>query len=182
MLAALRWVDRQVFRWSLRLAVALLAVMACVSLWQVISRFLLEQPAAWTEITARSLNVWMIYLGLVATFRTGALISVELLLSRVRGRLRVVVLAIVAGLGMGVLLVMLWYGIDMVHRVRFQMLAGIDNPLTGGGISISLVYAAIPVGAALSLVALVAHAGEEIARALGRLPPASRDETVVYEV
>ncbi|MDF1584977.1 TRAP transporter small permease [Marinimicrococcus flavescens] len=179
MLDLLRRADRQVFRWSLRLAMALLVVMACVSLWQVISRFLLEQPAAWTEITARSLNVWMVYLGLVATFRAGALISVELLLAKAKGRFRAAVVAAVAGLSLGVLLVMLWFGIDMVQRARFQMLAGIDNPFTGGGISIALVYLAIPVGAALSIVAVVARAGEEIARSLGRLPPES---AVIHEV
>lgn len=182
MIDLLRRIDQLILRWSLRLAMALLAVMACVSLWQVISRFVLEQPAAWTEITARSLNVWMIYLGLVATFRLGALISVELLLTKARGRLRVVVIAAVAGLSLGVLLVMLWFGIDMVRRASSQMLAGIDNPFTGGGISISLVYLAIPVGAALSVVAVLARAGEDIARALGRLPPERADGAPIHEV
>ena len=58
----------------------------------------------------------------------------------------------------------------MVDRARFQMLAGVDNPFTGEGLSIALVYAAVPVGAALAIVGALARAGEEIRAALGEAP------------
>ena len=51
---------------------------------------------------------------------------------------------------LGFLLIMVWQGIEIVQRVRFQTLAGLE-------ISISWAYAAIPVGAAFALLAVAAH-------------------------
>lgn len=164
MLIFLRRAEQAVFQAALSAAMVLLVLMACVSLYQVITRFVFEQPSTWSEVTSRSLQIWMVYLGVVAAFRTGALLSVDMLARSVGTRARLAVLAAIAGLNLGVLAVMVWYGWDMAHRVRFQTLAGVDNPFTGGGISIALVYAAIPVGAALSMVAVVARFVEEVDR------------------
>ncbi|WP_372426694.1 TRAP transporter small permease [Salinarimonas chemoclinalis] len=164
MLAALKLVDRAVFHIALTLAMVLLVTMACVSFYQVITRFVFERPSTWSEVTSRSLQIWMVYLGLVAAFRTGSLMAVDMLQRLAPRRLQLVVICAVAGLNLGVLAVMFWYGWSMAERVRFQTLAGVDNPFTGGGISIALVYTAIPVGAALSIVAVVARLAEEIDR------------------
>jgi TRAP-type C4-dicarboxylate transport system permease small subunit len=155
--------ERLVFRWSLRLAVICMALMACVSLYQVITRFVFEQPSTWSEVAARSLSIWMVYLGLAAALRTGVLIAVETLLKAVRGRLAQAMTVAVGGVSLGVLLIMLWYGVDMVIRARFQMLAGVVEPFTGQGSSIAWVYAAVPTGAALSIVAVIAHTASQVA-------------------
>ncbi|WP_052341169.1 TRAP transporter small permease [Salinarimonas rosea] len=164
MLAALKLVDRTVFHVALTLAMVLLVAMAGVSFYQVITRFVFEQPSTWSEVTSRSLQIWMVYLGLVAAFRTGSLMAVDMLQRLAPKRLELVVICAVAGLNLGVLAVMFWHGWSMAERVRFQTLAGVDNPFTGGGISIALVYTAIPVGAALSIVAVVARLAEEVDR------------------
>lgn len=161
MRALLRRIDRSVFLGSLALAMVLMVLMACVSFYQVITRFVFEQPSTWSEVTSRSLQIWMVYLGLVAAFRLGALISIGMLVERLRGKPRLVMLAAITGLNLGVLAIMVWYGWDMAYRVRGQMLAGVNNPITGAGISIALVYAAVPMGAALSIVAVLARAAEE---------------------
>jgi TRAP-type C4-dicarboxylate transport system permease small subunit len=46
--------------------------------------------------------------------------------------------------------VVLWFGVDLVWRVRFQTFASLD-------LSMSWAYAAIPAGALLALLATVAH-------------------------
>jgi C4-dicarboxylate transporter, DctQ subunit len=46
--------------------------------------------------------------------------------------------------------VILWFGIQMAWRVRFQTLAGLEVP-------IAWAYAALPVGAFFSLLAVIAH-------------------------
>jgi len=66
MLTVLRAIDRWVLRLSLWTAMALLALMSVITFWQVLTRFVLERPSIWSEVTARSLMIWMVYLGLVA--------------------------------------------------------------------------------------------------------------------
>ncbi|GGK29702.1 TRAP transporter small permease [Salinarimonas ramus] len=165
MLTALKLVDRAVFHVTLTLAMILLVTMAAVSFYQVTTRFVFEQPSTWSEVTSRSLQIWMVYLGLVAAFRTGSLMAVDMLQRLAPKTLKIVVICAIAGLNLGVLAVMFWYGWSMAERVRFQTLAGVDNPFTGGGISIAIVYTAIPVGAALSIVAVIARFAEEVSRA-----------------
>lgn len=177
MLTALKLVDRTVFHVTLTLAMLLLVAMASVSFYQVTTRFVFEQPSTWSEVTSRSLQIWMVYLGLVAAFRTGSLMSVDMLQRLAPKRLKIVVICAIAGLNLGVLAVMFWWGWDMALRVRFQTLAGVDNPFTGGGISIALVYTAIPVGAALSIVAVLARFAEEVSRARRGEPVSEAEAT-----
>ncbi|NYZ12331.1 TRAP transporter small permease [Azospirillum sp. RWY-5-1] len=167
MFSALSAAERFLMRWTLRVAMALLVLTACVSLWQVITRFVFEQPSTWSEVAARSLNIWMVYLGVAVAFRTGALMSVEFLYEKLRGTAKLVLIAVITGLCLGVLLVIAWFGWEMAGRVQFQMLAGVENPLTGEGISIATVYMAIPVGAALAIVGLLARAVEQVREVLG---------------
>ena len=158
---------------ALGLAAALLVAMAGVSFYQVVTRFVFERPSTWSEVLSRSLQIWMVYLGLVAAFRTGALMSVDMLLRTAPRRARLALTAAIAGLNLGVLGVMVWFGWSMAERVRSQTLAGVDNPFTGGGISISLVYAAVPVGAALCTVAVLARLAEEVRALRGGEPLAA---------
>lgn len=180
MTSALRAVDRAVFHATLVLAIAILVAMVCVSFYQVVTRFVFSQPSTWSEVTSRSLQIWMVYLGLVAAFRTGSLMSVDMLQRLAPKRLELVVICAIAGLNLGVLAVMFWYGWDMAARVRFQRLAGVDNPFSGGSISIALVYAAIPIGAALSMIAVAARFAEQFGRArTGEAPSEAEGRAVL---
>lgn len=181
MLAAFTAFESFLMRWTLRLAMALLVLTACVSLYQVCTRFIFEDPSTWSEVTARSLDIWMVYLGMAVAFRTGALMAVEFVYNKLRGNARVVLIAAVTGLSLGVLLVMAWYGWEMTTRVRFQMLAGVDNPFTGDGISIAIVYASVPTGSVLAIVGLLARAIEEVRDAL-RIRAAEPSHREVFEV
>ena len=170
MIGLLGRIERGVVAVALGLAALLLVAMACVSFYQVITRFVFERPSTWSEVTSRSLQIWMVYLGLVAAFRTGALMSVDLLLRSVPPRARLLLTAAIGGLNLGVLGLVVWHGWSMAERVRTQTLAGVDNPFTGGGISIAVVYSAIPVGAALCTIAVLARLAEEL-RAAADAPP-----------
>ncbi len=46
--------------------------------------------------------------------------------------------------------ILLWFGIDLAWRVRFQTLAGLE-------ISVTWAYAAVPAGAAFGILAVLAH-------------------------
>lgn len=176
MIAVLRLFDRAVARLALVLAMALLALMSLITFWQVLTRFLLEAPSTWSEVTARSLMIWMVYLGLAVVVRSGSLIAVDVLIERLSGGPRKVAAALIAAVSLAVFAVMVWYGWTMTERTASQSIAGLVNPLTGGTISIAWVYAAVPVGAALSVVALIARLSEELAGDVEtRAGPATRD-------
>jgi TRAP-type C4-dicarboxylate transport system permease small subunit len=129
-------------------ACVLMAIVCLLGLWQIVSRFVLSQPSVWTEEAMRRLLIWAVMLGVVAAFRRGALVSVDLMIRSSRGRFRAFVRALIAGASLVFLAVLLWQGIDLVWRVRFQTFASME-------ISIGWAYAALPVGAALSMLAVV---------------------------
>lgn len=155
----------------------LLALMALITMWQVVTRFVLQQPSTWSELTARSLMIWMVYLGLAVVLRSGSLIAIEVLMAAIPHRLRQVVTIAIAAVTLSVLVVMTWYGWTMAARVSAQAIAGVTNPFTGDPISIAWVYAAIPCGAALAIIALLARLADDLA---GRIPPRPEvDPTVI---
>ena len=132
------------------LACALLAAAAGVGFYQVLARFVLERPSTWSEVLVRTLLIWMVYLGVVAAMRAGALVSVDVLRRLVKGRWARIVDGLVTACTLGVLAVLLVAGIQIAWRVRFQVMAGLE-------VSISWAYAAIPVGAAFAMLAVLAH-------------------------
>ena len=142
--------DRWLTGLCLTVACLLLATISCLGLWQVTSRFVLEQPSTWTEESMRRLLIWMVMLGVVASLRQGALVSVDLMLRLSRGAFHQMVRWIITVVNLTFLSVLIWFGIDLVWRVRFQTFASLD-------LSMAWAYAALPVGAALGLVAVLAQ-------------------------
>ena len=142
--------DRGVSGLAMTLACALLALIACLGMWQVVARFVLSQPSTWTEESMRRLLIWMVMLGVVVAFRRGALVSVDLMLRLSRGAWRTTVRTLITVVSLAFLAVIVWFGVDLVWRVRFQTFASME-------LSISWAYAALPVGAALAMVAVLAH-------------------------
>ena len=143
-------VDRVLTGACLYLACLLLAVISCLGMWQVVARFVFSQPSTWTEESMRRLLIWMVLLGVVAAFRQGALVSVDLMLRVSKGAWRSTVRAIITVVNLAFLSVVLYFGIDLVWRVRFQTFASME-------LSMGWAYAALPVGALLALVAVMAH-------------------------
>ena len=87
-----RWIlaiDRIVTGAIWAVASALLAVVAALGLYQVLIRFVFNQPSAWTEEIIGRLLIWCVALGIVAAFRQGALVSVDVMLRMSRGAWRI---------------------------------------------------------------------------------------------
>lgn len=142
--------ERLVTGVALGLGCVAMAVAACAGLFQVLTRFILQEPATWSEPLIRMMLIWMAYLGLAAAVRAGSLVSVDLLYRLVRGRRRRVLEGLIALATLALLGVLVWFGIDLTGRVRFQNLAGLEIP-------VSYAYAAIPAGALVSMLAVIAH-------------------------
>lgn len=157
-----RWIlaiDRVVINTVWFLAAVLLAAVACLGLYQVLIRFVLNQPSPWTEEAIGRLLIWMVMLGVAVAFRQGALVSVDVLLRLSRGGLRRALRLVVLAASLFFLGVIAWVGFDLAWRIRFQTFAALP-------ISISWAYLALPVGASFSMLAVIAHYFDPIHREL----------------
>lgn len=132
------------------LACALLAAISLLGLWQVVSRFLFNQPSTWTEEAMRRMLVWCVMFGIVLAFRRGALVSVDLALRTSLGRWRKLLRRFITGSALAYLAVLAWFGINLTWRIRFQSFAALD-------LSMAWAYAALPVGALLCMLAVLAN-------------------------
>jgi len=141
-------------RWTTRLsmlaAAAMLIISVSLGFYQVITRFFLDSPSTWSEVISRSAMVWCVLLGAAAGFRGGFMMSVELIYRLLPTRRLIWIEAFVVLCCVIVFLVLVYYGTAMTWRVRSQMLSGLE-------VSISWVYAAMPTGALLALVAIMAR-------------------------
>jgi len=142
--------DRWLTGLAWTLACVLLAVISVLGLWQVVARFVLSQPSTWTEESMRRLLIWMVMLGTVVAFRRGALVSVDLMVRTAKGAWLKVVRTVITTTALAYLAVLVWYGINLVTRIRFQTFASME-------LSMAYAYAALPVGAALAMLAVVAN-------------------------
>lgn len=150
MLAAFLRFERRLTAVITALALALLALASCLGLYQVLTRFVFENPSDWTEVSTRTALIWMVYFGMVATFREGALVSVDVLYRLCEGRSRVALEGVITLVTLVFLVVVAWAGFEVTWRIRFQNLAGL-------GVSISWAYLAVPLGACFSMLAVIAH-------------------------
>lgn len=150
---ALACLDRGLCRAVSVIAQWLLVSAVASGFYQVLARFILESPSAWSEAWTRASVIWAVMLGVALAFRQGAMLSVDMLHSMLGGtrarQLEHIVLVIVVGF-LGFLT---WVGIEMTWRVRFQTMPSLSA-------SISWVYIAIPIGAVLSLAAVLAYWAE----------------------
>jgi TRAP-type C4-dicarboxylate transport system permease small subunit len=149
-IALLMRIERLVTEVSVIMACGLLSAAALAGLYQVLTRFVLQEPATWSETLVRTLLIWMTYLGMAGAIRVGALVSVDVLYRASRGRMRKLLEAFITLATLFLLGLLFWFGWDLAYRVRFQNLAGLEVPM-------SWAYAAIPVGSALSVLAVLAH-------------------------
>lgn len=152
-------VDRIVTNAIWALAALLLGGVAALGLYQVLMRFVFNQPSPWTEELIGRLLIWTVMLGVAAAFRPGALVSVDVLLRLSRGRLRRAVRLAILGASLFFLGLIAWFGFDLAWRIRFQTFAALP-------ISISWAYLALPVGASFSMLAVIAHYFDPIHREL----------------
>jgi TRAP-type C4-dicarboxylate transport system permease small subunit len=134
---------------ALALACAMLVAAACLGMYQILSRFVFEQPAEWSEVLVRFTLIWMVFLGAPVAFRQGAMVCVDLA-HRMAGPIGKRVLDTLAALcALVIIAVMLWFGIEYAWRGRFQTISGLES------FSMTWAYMAIPVGAVFSAIAVI---------------------------
>ena len=60
-------------------ACLVLVIASVLGMFQIITRFVLEQPAEWSEILIRLSLIWIVFMGIPMAFRQGAMVSVDVL-------------------------------------------------------------------------------------------------------
>jgi len=142
-------VERRTTGIALGGACAMLVAAALLGLYQILARFVLQQPAEWSEVLIRFTLIWMVFLGVPTAFREGAMVSVDVAYrsgGKVLKRALDIVIAIAA---LTLVAVMIRYGFDYSWRARFQTISGLES------FSITWAYLAVPVGALFSVLGIV---------------------------
>ena len=134
---------------AMLVACAMMAIAATLGMYQIITRFVLESPAEWTEVLIRFSLIWMVFMGVPAAFRLGAMIGVDVLYRWSPPRLRRLLDAVVALASLLLIGILVWWGWDYAQRGAVQSMIGLEN------VSMFWAYLAMPVGGVFSAVAIV---------------------------
>lgn len=143
--------ERRTTALSMALACLMMVVAASLGMFQIITRFVLEQPAEWSEILIRVSLIWMVFLGIPMAFRQGAMVSVDVLYRWSPPKMKRVLDAVVSVAALALMLVILYWGFDYAMRGRVQTMAGLES------ISMIWAYLALPVGAVFSILGIIGN-------------------------
>ena len=142
-------------RWSTNAAMAvaclMLAIASALGVFQIVTRFVLEQPAEWSEILIRISLIWMVFLGIPAAFRQGAMVSVDVLYRWSPPRVRRVLDWAVSLASLILITIIIWWGWDYAQRGSVQTMAGLES------VSMFWAYLALPVGGVFSVIGILAN-------------------------
>ena len=135
----------------MQLSCAMLATAATLGVFQIITRFVLEQPAEWSEVLIRFSLIWMVFLGIPMAFRQGAMVSVDVLYRWSPPNIKRVLDWVVCGAALALVAIIFWWGWDYAVRGKVQTMSGLE------GISMFWAYLAMPVGALFSMLGIVGN-------------------------
>ena len=136
---------------SMALACLMLVTAASLGMFQIITRFILERPAEWSEVLIRFSLIWMVFLGIPMAFRQGAMVSVDALYRISSKHIRRVLDWVVFLAALTLVCVILWWGWDYSLRGKVQTVIGLED------VSMFWAYVAMPIGALFSIIGLIGN-------------------------
>ena len=136
-------------------AAIMLAIAAGLVFYQVFTRFILGDSAVWSEVLARAVIVWGVFLIMGPAIRYGKMIPIDVLRSLLPQSKQIWIIRLVTAAIALFLFILIWFGYKMTLRVVHQQVAMLD-------VSVAWFYVAIPIGALLALPGLLlAHLDAE---------------------
>lgn len=132
-------------------ACAMLVTAAALGVFQIFTRFVIERPAEWTEVMIRFSLIWMVFMGIPAAFRQGAMVSVDVLYRWSRPGMRRVLDFVVAIAALTLIAVIIWWGWDYANRGKVQSMIGLED------VSMFWAYLAMPVGGLFAVVGILGN-------------------------
>lgn len=136
---------------SLAFACVMLVIAAGLGFFQILTRFVFEQPAEWTEVVIRFALIWMVFMGIPEAFRRGSMISIDLMHRLAPRRLQRVLDLLIMVASLSLLGVIVWYGWDYAQRGQVQTMIGLE------GVSMFWAYLALPVGALFAAIGVIGN-------------------------
>jgi TRAP-type C4-dicarboxylate transport system permease small subunit len=125
---------------SMLFACAMLATAAGLGVFQILTRFVLEKPAEWTEVLIRFTLIWMVFMGIPMAFRQGAMVSVDVLYRWAKPRMQRVLDVVVLVASLTLIAIIIVVGWDYAQRGRVQTIIGLEE------YSMFWAYIAMPIG------------------------------------
>ena len=113
---------------------------------QVISRYVFNSPTTWTELVARYLFVWTMFLYMPVVYRDKANAAFTLLHEKVKPGIRKWFDIIADAFVLFMSFYLLYWGLEFCMRMSSKMITGLG---VGVRIPMNVAYSAIPVGAGL---------------------------------
>lgn len=142
-------------RWTTGLstiaACIMLTISASLGMLQIVTRFVLETPAEWTEVLIRFSLIWMVFLGIPAAFRQGAMVSVDVLYRWSPPRVRRMLDWVVSGAALALMGTIIWWGWDYANRGKVQTMIGLED------VSMFWAYIAMPVGGVFCVIGILGN-------------------------
>lgn len=120
------------------------SVMGLVLFLQVVMRFVFNMPLSWVEELARYLQIWITFLGIGYGVRTGSHISMDLVSGKLNDKAKYAV-------SMFCDIACIW-AFCILFKTSFTFLAGQNVLSTAMHIPMQIVYAIIPIGAAIYII------------------------------
>ncbi len=143
--------ERYITGFSLLVACLMLATSASLGVFQIITRFILERPAEWTEVLIRFSLIWMVFMGIPYAFRQGAMVSVDVLYRWSTPGIKRVLDWSVAIASLGLIAIIVIVGWDYANRGKVQSVIGLED------VSMFWAYLAMPVGGVFSAVGIIGN-------------------------
>jgi TRAP-type C4-dicarboxylate transport system permease small subunit len=136
---------------STSIACAMLAIASGLGLWQIITRFVIERPAEWTEVLIRFSLIWMVFMGIPLAFRIGAMVSVDVMYRLSGPRMRRVLDTLVTLAALALVSIIIVVGWNYAQRGKVQSIIGLED------VSMFWAYIAMPVGGLFCVMAILAN-------------------------
>lgn len=127
------------------LLIAILAVMSVIIFANVVLRYTTNVSIEWAEEVARHLMIWLTFIGCGPVLRYGGHIAVENLQDSLPRPFSIAIRALIGLLLVALFVFFAWFGLEYMDRTQYQ-----QTPATQ--ISFAYIYAALPIGAAMSLI------------------------------
>ncbi len=123
----------------------------CVVLAQIYYRYILGSPLVWSEELSRYVFIWVSLIGWVLAARSNTHIRITFIEERLPAPIRKFLSILFGLVTLAFLAILAYVGYDMAARTMGR--AAVTLP----GITMGMVYAALPVSAVLSMFYVVYH-------------------------
>ena len=132
-------------------ACAMLAAAAGLGVFQILTRFVFEKPAEWTEVLIRFTLIWMVFMGIPMAFRQGAMVSVDVLYRWAKPRMQRVLDVVVMVASLTLIAIIIVVGWDYAQRGSVQTIIGLEE------YSMFWAYISMPVGGLFAVMGILGN-------------------------